>query len=179
MVTCSKCKANLDGDFGVIQCLECGEMNFLDEGPNSVAPALEPELEPEPAVQEVTQSSIQRRERVAGTRSNISIVPNATEVMQEIVDFGNQSTSSSETGILLYEVQIAGIDTLELRRALIEVLKDPKFKWSVDELESKIHNGKLVIQKVTPIKASLLVKKLRPLDLNIYWTQGSVYESNP
>jgi len=172
MAHCQKCSAVLDGDFGVIHCGQCGEINFLDEGRNSTTPQSPPN-DDNPTLQAPDWGPPLPVETAEPSPS----APEAGEVLKEIADFGNQLNTSSETGVLLYEVRISGIDTIELRKSLIEIIKEPKFKWDVEEIESKIHDGKLTISSLTPIKASVLIKKIRHLDLDIDWRQGNIYEN--
>jgi hypothetical protein len=170
MALCQKCGTLLEGDFGVVQCLQCGEMNFLDEGPASGVVPPEPPSPGEPA--ELSSPE------VAPAPPEWAEPPSAEEAIQEIADFGNSSVSSSD-GVLVYDVRVSGIDSLELRNALVEALKDPKFRWNAEELEASIKNGVLHVSRVSPVKASVLIKKIRHLDLEVSWTQGNIYENPP
>ncbi len=205
MAQCQKCNAPLEGDFGVINCIQCGEVNFLDEGPvrldEVTRPASKEVAEPaaesaawepppfaipdpvdvaaEPPAQKTQSVSLRGDKTQTGSRSVVQNTKTQSpqEAINEIATFGNQEKSSADTGILLYEVQITGIDTLEMRKSLLDILRDPKFRWNVDSLENSITSGALLLQGLTPIKASILIKKIRHLDLEIRWRQGSVYEA--
>ena len=203
---CFKCSAPLDGDFGMITCTQCGEINFLDDGP-SEAPAESPADSPAqmpappnfpppppPSMVETASKFISLPpdgSKVEGWqiqppppelgREEVpeSVPPPPVDAIKEIADFGNQPVDNSSVGALFYDVQISRIDTLELRKAVVAALQDAKFKWQSEELENKIHNGILTIPRLSPIKASILVKKIRHLDVDVSWTQGNVYEAPP
>lgn len=187
MAQCFKCGATLEGDFGVINC-GCGEINFLDEEPTAPPPV------PIPSKTKVTLKADQYppkepekleapfKSSVASPMSSQEVhekkIPlGASEAIHEIESFGNQEMTSAEKGSLVYQLKISGIDTLELRKAVVESLRDPKFRWSVEELEPQIKDGVLTLEGITPIKVSVLVKRIRHLDLDIEWSQGSIYEA--
>ncbi len=216
---CFKCNSPLDGDFGMITCVQCGEINFLDESPSESASAPTPtpqtaseseegiEMPPdtpggEPVVggweppfstpQDNIPTPLENQppaEVAAPEVFSISASEELTkppspsgpatpeQAIQEIADFGNQPASSTASGLLHYDVHISRIDTLELRQALLEILKDARFKWNKEDLDRKIHNGVLTLYKLSPIKASVLVKKIRHLDVQVHWSQGNIYET--
>jgi hypothetical protein len=83
-------------------------------------------------------------------------------------DFVDQEVS---TGPLTYTVTIERIDTKTLRAQLREAFDDPKFQWSSGDLMRRIHQGRLTLKNLSPVKASVLVARLRELPLKISWTQ--------
>jgi hypothetical protein len=219
MARCFKCNSPLDGDFGMINCVQCGEINFLDESPGEAAVTSPPqkasesdegiEMPPdtpggEPVVggweppfaspvdnnfpnpldtpaPSPTPATVELSGSGSSEELTVPPAPKAqplpAESIEEIANFGNQPASTTASGLLFYDLQISRIDTVELRTALLDILKDAKFKWNLEELDRKIHNGVLKLSRLSPIKASVLVKKIRHLDVEVYWSQGNIYET--
>lgn len=199
----------------MINCAQCGEINFLDESPGQSADTPEPpvvtsssssegiEMPPdtpggEPVVggweppfaapmdnvpTPLDTATNEARPNVVKISEEATVFPAPTpaplpaDAIQEIADFGNQPAATTASGLLFYDLHITRIDTLELRKALLDLLKDPKFKFNIEEVDRKIHNGVLVLQRLSPIKASVLVKKIRHLDVAVHWAQGNIYET--
>lgn len=87
-----------------------------------------------------------------------------------LTEFSEQPESSGLSGPLIYDVKISGIDSAEQRQQLFDVLSDPKFGWSSDELRSQVRRGELELQGLNPAKAAVLVKKVLTTSLEIRWT---------
>lgn len=79
--------------------------------------------------------------------------------------------AASAMGHLLYDIEIEGIDGSKLRNELYEELKDPRWGWIAIELMGTVNNGRLVLNDVNAVKASLLVNRLKALPLEIKWKQ--------
>lgn len=87
----------------------------------------------------------------------------------DVQDFSNAETSS---GPLSYSILIEEIDTKELRQKLAEILDDSKFQWDSKDLLKKVKMGKLKIENLTPVKASVLVQRLQNLSVKVSWVQN-------
>jgi hypothetical protein len=79
----------------------------------------------------------------------------------------------------MFDVIIEGIDTNELRGAVRDILNDRRFLWNGDSLIMGVRNGHLRIPKVNSIKASILVRRLKHLDLRIRWEQYAIIQVAP
>lgn len=101
----------------------------------------------------------------------------AVNVMQEIVDYGNSEFSSGKDGAYLYDLTIKGVDTADIRAALKELLNDKAFLWDIEDLLKRMQHGELQFSQITPVKASLVVTRLRSLPLQISWVQHALGES--
>ncbi len=214
---CFKCNSPLDGDFGMINCIQCGEINFLDESPGEPAAQQPPqakiesisegiEMPPDtpggepvvggwepPFAAQVDNfpNPLDSSPTVPSPRPTVELNASAgseevtvpkpqplpAESIEEIANFGNQPAATTESGLLFYDLKISKVDTIELRKALLDILKDAKFKWNIEDLDRKIHNGVLVLSRLSPIKTSVLVKKIRHLDVEVRWSQGNIYET--
>lgn len=91
--------------------------------------------------------------------------------LSEIADFAN---GEAAIGGMSYELLISGLDSVALIREFKEIISDARFAWNEEEILSQIKRGELVIKDLPPIKAAILVNRLKYLELKISWRQ-SVY----
>ncbi|GIL18097.1 MAG: hypothetical protein BroJett040_18480 [Oligoflexia bacterium] len=92
----------------------------------------------------------------------------SAKMIQEIRDYGNSETGANP---LSYSIIIEGLDYSEIREKLREVLDDPKMKWDVDEIMARVRGGRLVLDNLNPVKASILVRRIMPLKMKFTWSQ--------
>ncbi len=88
-----------------------------------------------------------------------------------ISGFANSEASQGLDGPYVYQVLVKGIDTKEIRESLREVLEDQKFAWDVDQMMQSIHHGEMLLDSVNPVKAFILVVRLRSLPVEVSWKQ--------
>lgn len=89
--------------------------------------------------------------------------------LNDIADFGNQPVQSLSSGALVYEIEISGIDSPELRSELEAVLIDKKLGMPAYEYLPKIVDGVLKLNEVHPVKAAVLVGRLKLTHLHVTW----------
>jgi len=94
-------------------------------------------------------------------------------------DFANSELSGAKDGPLLFRVLISGIDTREIRDSIREVLEDPRFAWDSNEIFSKISKGHLAINGLSPVKASILITRIKRLPVQIRWEQYAIAQGQP
>lgn len=92
----------------------------------------------------------------------------AAQIIREIRDYGNSETGANP---LSYSIIIEGLDYTEIREKLREVLDDPKMRWNVDEIMARVRGGRLVLDNLNPVKASILVRRIMPLKIKFTWSQ--------
>jgi hypothetical protein len=98
-----------------------------------------------------------------------SVQPEApSDPFAEIQNFAN---SDLPTSPLSYTLIVEGIDRGELRKEFSEIIRDEKFKLDVHEVLKKIKNGRIELEGLNAVKASVLVLRLRALPLQISWRQ--------
>jgi len=88
--------------------------------------------------------------------------------LSDIVDFGNAEASLSA---LNYTLVLKGIDSAALRKLVEEVLSDAKFGWNAAQLMSQMKDGVLTIRSLNPVKASILVQRVKYLPVHVSWRQ--------
>ena len=97
-----------------------------------------------------------------------------TSDFSDVTDFANAATS---TGPLSYVVIIDGIDSSHLVRQLREAMMDARFAWDVEELLTHISAARLVLNGLSPAKASVLINRIKYLPLKISWRQDVLFGS--
>ncbi|PIS10642.1 MAG: hypothetical protein COT73_08200 [Bdellovibrio sp. CG10_big_fil_rev_8_21_14_0_10_47_8] len=97
-------------------------------------------------------------------------LPSEPETLQSARD---SLATSSDGSPLSYTVTIESIDGKELRAQLLDALSDSRFQWDVRELNERIKKGRLVLENLNPVKASLTISRLRDLPVKIHWRQSA------
>jgi hypothetical protein len=92
----------------------------------------------------------------------------------DVVDFAN---STEVGGPITYTVIVEGIESSHLFNQLKEAITDSKFGWDARELLTQVGGGRLVLSKVSPGKAAILISRLKVLPLRITWRQD-VFSGN-
>lgn len=91
------------------------------------------------------------------------------EQMQEVADYGNSTPDQGHA--LQYTLIIERIDSKETRQSLFEILSDIRLGLSVRDLQAKLSKGRLEIDQLNPVRASVIVARLRELPIQVRWKQ--------
>lgn len=94
-----------------------------------------------------------------------------TNIAKEISDFGNAEVQLSG---LNYDLNITGLDSQETMRLFKEAIEDSKFGWNANELLSTVKNGQIKFERLSPVKAYILAKRLQFLDIEKHWKQNAM-----
>ncbi len=94
-------------------------------------------------------------------------------------EFANSEVSSGRNGPLLFRLFLTGIDTKEIRESIREVLNDDRLRLEASTILSQVSKGNLVIDGLSPVKASILVNRIKRLPITIRWEQYAITEANP
>lgn len=124
------------------------------------------------ASDEVDRSSYALNEIAEDEDAQTKVLESAD--LSDVVDFGNSQLSSSQSGGILYDIYLSGIDTAEIREEVRLNIGDKKFLWNVEGLMKSIKNGRLVIQRVNAVKAALFIQRIKHLDIDIQWKQNEI-----
>lgn len=197
MAECVFCQKTLNEDFGMVTCQECGKIQLVDsqissdqvvegefekvienkdstnqlqEAPLEVDPSLEYENLQEPLNSEPFPFFDNEIQSIKSTDQ----LDSPTDPIAEIEEYGNSEISSAREGFLQFNLIINGIDLGEHHENIREILSDPKFVLNSQEIINSISNGKLVIQNVSAVKASLIVHRLKGLPFQISWEQHAI-----
>jgi hypothetical protein len=148
-----------ENDF--VQGLDDSEDNINDENVR------------EPIVNEVNFESNED----LNLNSEGTLYANTEDVMNEVVAFANSEKMESREGVFRYKLCIENIDTKDLAKEVYEALEDSRFLWDPEEIMSQIKMGVLIIGDLNPIKASLLVFRLRDIDVALSWEQYEIHSN--
>ncbi len=107
-------------------------------------------------------------EEVPAERSPVS------NQLSDIAEFGNRDLEASQSGIYQYTLTLSGIDNKEIRTAVKEALDDQRFNWDIDGVIAQIKAGSLVLSKLNPVKATVIVNRLKSLNIEIKWEQNDL-----
>lgn len=98
---------------------------------------------------------------------DVEIIPDSPG-LSGVSEFAN---SDQSLGALSYTVLIENIDTKDIRIELLDALSDPKFQWDAKAMLKEIKMGKLKLEGLNPVKASVLVDRLQEIPVKVSWTQ--------
>lgn len=194
---CPECEAELEDDFGLVECSSCGVQVLVGEDVVvAEAVAHEKSSEHDYAEEVITEDLFQEdlvESDVNEPHIEVDVEEDMPEFLAEIIDeptaeltnkqesenplgdieaFANEELTAD--GSLVYDLTIEGVDTPEIRNALVEILKDSKFQWDIEELVASIKLGVLNIYSLNPVKAYLVVTQARRLPIKLAWKQRSV-----
>jgi hypothetical protein len=93
------------------------------------------------------------------------------EVAQDLTAFGNSETQLAQ---LNYNLKIVGIDNAQILAAVKEALLDSRFGWDAEEMIRLVKHGELAIQKMNPVKAYILAKRLHFIDVEKHWVPNAI-----
>lgn len=93
--------------------------------------------------------------------------------------YANSEISSAKDGPLVVTLIISGIDAKDLRDEIRQALQDSRFGWDTSTLMSSIKGGVLKIDRVSPVKATIIVNRIKHLSVRIRWEQNAITEIDP
>ena len=106
-----------------------------------------------------------------------SSAPETSPDMSDIASFGNGEESQTREGTLRFNLRISGIDTVDIRKLLVEALDDSKLKWDIHTHMQKINNGELLLTDLTAVKSALIIQRLRSISVQLSWEQYSIHQA--
>jgi hypothetical protein len=93
--------------------------------------------------------------------------------------YANSEMSGAKNGPLVVSVIISGIDAKDLRDEIRQALQDSRFGWDAAALMSGIKGGVLSIDRISPVKATILINRIKNLSVRIRWEQSAITEIDP
>lgn len=91
----------------------------------------------------------------------------AAESFKEITDYANNNDVAMTE--VSYRLVIEGIDTSKIHETIVEAISDSKFGWDRQEIVDRIKDGKLEFRNLNPAKTSVLVNRIKHLEILIRW----------
>lgn len=90
--------------------------------------------------------------------------------------YANSELSSAKNGPLVVTVIISGIDTKDLRTEIRQAIQDSRFGWDAGAVMASIKGGTLVLPRISPVKASIVINRIKNLAVQIRWEQNAITE---
>ena len=103
-------------------------------------------------------------------------IPPEGEDFADVKQFGN-TPAPSDKGAFYYDVTVNDIDSADLRDQVEEVLEDEALKLVPDQVHFSKSEARLVINKISPVQAHVIVKSLLGLSLTISWDQHLIADT--
>ena len=174
---CPQCASPVEQDFGVATCSQCAAVLFIDLDGNAslseTSGASPVSFQEEIVAQDLDVPNYDPaiQELPPEPETEPMVEPEPMEDIPEGEVFQFNDTDPAQ-GPMSYSVIVAKIDTKELRNQILEAINDPKFGWDPREVMKSVQAGVLHFNDLNPVKASVLVQKLRDLPIEISWTQN-------
>lgn len=92
-----------------------------------------------------------------------------SHVAKEIADFGNSDTQISSMN---YDLEITGLDSKEELSAFKDAISESRFGWEPADILKQIRHGELKLEKLNPVQAFVLARRIRYLNLDVKWRQN-------
>lgn len=192
---CPQCQTALKDDYGMITCPGCGAIVFVDmdgganvagdspaspaasdgdapvaaESPSDFSPlGFDLPGSPESSSTEVGASGPVASSEVANPSE---IDPNDPLGLSA---YANSEISGAKDGPMVVTLVISGIDTKDIRDEIRQVLKDSRFGWDVVQVMSRIRGGELRIEAISPVKATVVINRIKSLPVQIRWEQNAI-----
>ena len=104
------------------------------------------------------------------------------EDFSEVVEFGSTQDQDRQ-GPFLYDLILSEINSQNVREKVLSILEDESLNLPLDKedksMQDNIEDGKLIIEKISPVQAYIIVTFLMGLPLDISWKQHHIAESSP
>ena len=201
MANCPKCQTELLQDSGLALCSSCGHPSVINIDGSIQEMAAEPTPQPSAHADETSDPAIasiafmQNESAGSPPTSGFSLFegdapqPQAAsqndpfENVQQgsesvsISEYANSELSQGKNGAFVYNVSIQDIDSKEIREYLREAINDARFNWDVSAIISQIKDGELLLRNLSPVKASILINRIKRLPVKIRWEQYAITQA--
>ena len=204
MANCPVCGHVMEDDFGLVNCPSCGSPVLLGmDGEISVPDTAAPEVaEPEPLEtfeEEIIEEPPAMEESIQEFAEPASEPPPVDEYVEEyleelpeappeappanpadmsdVVEFGNSEVSNASEGNLKFNLKISGIDTVDVKTGIKDVLSDAKLHLDAEQTISQVESGELFLEGLSAVKCAILVQRLKSLSLDINWEQYAIQQA--
>ncbi len=97
----------------------------------------------------------------------------ASADLSDLTEFANSDAVKSSDGGLSYSLIISGVDSIEIRTMLKDLLSDQKLLWDHEALLRKIKDGVLRIENIPAVKAAFVVQQMSDMPVHIQWVQNA------
>jgi len=114
-------------------------------------------------------------EIITSNESNLASM-SADDFLTEMELFGEMDSEKFQDAIYFFDIEIASIDSKDVRDEILDLLEDSKLSLKVENLKQKIKNGVLLLPAVPAVKAYIVVQRLSHLPCEISWSLVEVHD---
>lgn len=197
-VLCPNCghPSVLDIDGNLVQKSETPASEFQEQSPSALLSHEEPS---EPAIASLDFNQVQEKssheeassdfsffkdepqeEPPSSQNDNFMKLPQISEglgISESLTQYANSELSQGKDGAFVYNVSISDIDSKEIREFLREAISDTRFNWDAKLIISQIQKGELLLKNLSPVKASILINRIKRLPVKIRWEQYAITQA--
>lgn len=83
----------------------------------------------------------------------------------------DKTDSSHHPQGIYYDLYLENLDTVDIKLSLFKILEQKRFGLNVEGIKKTLKGGELLLPKLNPVVASVLLTQLRELDIKISWRQ--------
>lgn len=106
-----------------------------------------------------------------------ALVPtSADDFLEEMQLFGEMDSEKFQDAIYFFDIEIASIDSKDIRDEILDILEDPKLNLKIEKPNQKIKNGVLVLAAVPAVKAFILIQRISHLPCELSWALVEVHD---
>lgn len=107
---------------------------------------------------------------------NEYVVTTADDFLEEMQMFGEIDSDKFKESIYFFDIEIAGIDSKDIRESLMVALEDSKLNLTIENLNRQIVDGVLTLKSVSAVKAHVAIQRISHLPCEISWTLMEVQD---
>lgn len=106
-----------------------------------------------------------------------TLIPtSADDFLEEMQMFGEMDSEKFQDAIYFFDIEIASIDSKDIRDEILDILDDPKLNLKIDKPNQKIKNGILLLPAVPAVKAFIVVQRISHLPCELSWALVEVHD---
>ncbi len=104
------------------------------------------------------------------------IPTSADDFLAEMKLFGEMDSEKFQDAIYFFDIEIASIDSKDIRDEILDILDDSKLNLKIDNFKQKIKNGILLLPAIPAVKAHIIVQRISHLPCEISWALVEVHD---
>lgn len=107
------------------------------------------------------------------------VVTTADDFLEEMQMFGEIDSDKFKESIYFFDIEIAGIDSKDIRDEILESLNDERLALIGTDFNRQISNGILILKAISAVKAHVIIQRISHLPCEISWTLVEVQDLMP
>lgn len=108
--------------------------------------------------------------------SPTEVLTSADDFLAEMQLFGEMDSEKFQDAIYFFDIEIASIDSKDVRDEILDILDDSKLNLKLEPLGPKIKNGTLLLPAIPAVKAYIIIQKISHLPCELSWALVEVHD---